>query len=133
MTTDLQTDQPPIGTECTREEVLAIAGSRTRRAAVLRAAGGGPIVGLALTLARNPRAPQVMVVGSGERPAREAREIVEAAAPIPVWVRAGSSGTWRYCGPFVPTRFDTTARGRASAAAVSDEAVGVVRLTPAEA
>lgn len=82
--------------------MLAAAGSRTRRAAVLRAAGGGPIVGLALTRARNPEAPREMVVADTAAARAAATTMIEAGVPLPVWVKDRDG--WAYVGRWLPVR-----------------------------
>ena len=108
-----------MGTVHTRPEVLEVAGSRTRRSAVLRAAGGGPVVGLAVRLDRNPDAPARIAVGSGTRMAADADAAVGAAVAIPVWV--GTGGRWTYTGRWLPTRHDP-ATGLLHLVASRDEA-----------
>lgn len=131
---------PPVGTVQSRAELLAAAGSRTARAFALRKAGGGPIVGLATTLPKNPDAPATIVVGGSPRPVREAADLVEAATPIPVWTRGGggSGRGWTYRGLWRPVDLDTSTTGLADARASAPgrfesedpPPVGVLRLEP---
>ncbi len=136
--TDHDPTLPPIDTVQTREELLAAVGSRTRRASVLRQAGGGPIVGLAVTAARNPDAPGTIVVDSGPRPVREATELVQSGAPLPVWVRVRPGQGWTFTGLWQPTELDLSSAGQRDARTSTHEGsggtgpVGVLRMKPAQ-
>ncbi len=129
---------PPLGTVQTRTQLLDAAGSRTARAFALRQAGGGAVVGLAITRRRNPDAPDLVVIGGSPRPAREAQEMVAAGTPLPVWVRDRPRDGWTYTGLWQPLQLDTGAAGRRDARASAPDRfstedpppVGVLRLSP---
>ncbi|WP_370324715.1 hypothetical protein [Euzebya sp.] len=129
MTTPLP-ELPAPGTVQSRAEVLATAGSRTRRAAVLRAAGGGPIVGLAVTIARNPDAPARIAL-DGAATDRAAAELVREARSVPVWVRTRSSGGWTFTGTWRPKAIQSMSiddRGDVVAGVLVLEPVDVVHV-----
>lgn len=136
MTTSLSL--PLLGTVQSRADMLAALGSKTRRASALRPAGGGPIVGLAITRQRNPDAPDVVVIQDTPRARSEAEQMVAAARPLPVWLRRRPGEGWTFVGRWRPVAVDTGPDGLTAAWSADldpfDDAhslpVGVLRLEP---
>lgn len=91
-----------------RTELLAAIGSTTRRAVALRPAGGGPIIGLALTRERNPDAPGSVVINETPRARSEAEQMVQSGHALPVWLRARPAGGWTFVGLWRPVAFTGT-------------------------
>ncbi|HEY6000262.1 MAG TPA: hypothetical protein VI078_13315 [bacterium] len=82
------------GRAYTRGQIHAAVGGNRRAALPTR---GGRVVCLCLTRARNPRAPEEVVIGPGAGQARVAREFAASGAAVPVFVRAPRGG-WEYAG-----------------------------------
>jgi len=58
---------------------------------------GGRVVSACLTLEKNPRAPEEMVIGCNDRLVRLARGFAASGATVPVFVRTRRCG-WEYTG-----------------------------------
>ena len=78
----------------TRGQIREALGGSPRAALPTR---GGQVVCACLTLEKNPRAPQEMLVGSRGREVRLARAFAASGAAVPVFVRRRRGG-WEYAG-----------------------------------
>lgn len=82
------------GSVYTRGQIREALGGSSRDALPTRS---GKVVCACITLEKNPRAPEEMVVCSGGRAARLAREFALSGEAVPVFVRARRGG-WEYAG-----------------------------------
>ncbi len=82
------------GSVYTRGQIREAVGGSARAALPTR---GGKVVCACLTLEKNPRAPEEMVVGGKERAVRLARAFAASREAVPVFVRTRRGG-WEYAG-----------------------------------
>jgi hypothetical protein len=82
------------GSRYTRGQIHEAVGGSLRAALPAR---GGRVVCACLTFEKNPRAPEEMVVGTGERAVRLARAFAASGEAVPVFVRT-RRGDWEYTG-----------------------------------
>ena len=82
------------GSLYTRGQIHDVVGGSVRAALPAR---GGRVVCACLTFEKNPRAPEEMVIGTGERAVRLARAFAASGEAVPVFVRT-SRGDWEYTG-----------------------------------
>jgi len=82
------------GSLYTRGQIHEAVGGSVRAALPAR---GGRVVCACLTFEKNPRAPEEMVIGTGERAVRLARAFAASGAAVPVFVRT-RRGDWEYTG-----------------------------------
>ncbi len=78
----------------TRGQIQHALGGSSRAALPTR---GGKVVCACMTLKRNPRAPEEMVIDGRKRVVRLARALAASKAAVPVFVR-GRRGGWEYAG-----------------------------------
>ena len=82
------------GSFYTRGQIREVFGGSVRAALPTRE---GKVVCACLTVERNPRAPEEMVIGGTDRAVRQARAFAASGEAVPVFVRARRGG-WEFTG-----------------------------------